>query len=214
MEDIRSFLDKYPKFQLVQPNQKHVLEGELDVKGVDNTLFDRFHIKMVLPVKYPSSLPRVYEIDGRIPKVADRHINIHIDNSCCLCIPMKARLFIENEFNLTSFFEELVIPFFANQVYFERTGKWANGEFAHGIAGIMQFYEELFNTKDHSRIVYGLKIATGRFYPPLDFTNCFCGRKRQYSICCKPTIESIKYILKDYILEDIEIIQGKRSGFI
>ncbi len=213
-EDIDSFINAYPKFSTIKQGKEHVLDGELDVIADDGTLFDRFHIRILLTKQYPQSLPKVFEIDGRIPKEPDRHINALTDNSCCLCIPMKARLFIRGGYNIVKFYEELVLPFFANQVYYERKGKWANGEFDHGIRGVIQFYEEIFQTNDHSKIVYGLKIVQGRFKPPLDFMKCFCGRNKTYSSCHKTTISTLTYVLKDYVRDDIEIILGKKSGVI
>jgi len=206
-DQIEEFLINYETFELSNETYPLLLEGVLDVTGPKGKLYDRFHISIEISEKYPKSLPKVKELDSRIPRIADRHINP--DSSCCLCLPIAEDIFIKNGFELIEFYESLVVPFFANQVYYEKTDNWAVGEFAHGRKGMRQFYKDAFQTNDERVIVYGLRISLGWYSPPFDCMTCFCGSKHPYIICHKLTIEIFKMIGREIIVNDLKKISDR-----
>ena len=63
------------------PDLKVVEEGEcLFVRGYfpiaeGETVLDRFHIEVALPRNGPKGIFTVRELDGRIPRTPDRHVN-------------------------------------------------------------------------------------------------------------------------------------------
>ena len=45
-----------------------------------------------------------------------------------------------------------MIPFYANQLYRQKSGHYKNGEYSHNGEGIWEALEEEFNTKDRDEI--------------------------------------------------------------
>ena len=137
----------YPSLHYVQNHNKVKLEGELYIKEID----DSYTIEVSFLDDYPKSLPIVKEIGGDIPQIDKRHINF--DGSCCLCVPQLEKLYFPDGSNIKTFLDKLVVPFFANQAYFDSNGTWLNGEYRHGGQGVYDFYVELFDTLDIKQII-------------------------------------------------------------
>ncbi|MDR2410815.1 MAG: hypothetical protein LBE13_22260 [Bacteroidales bacterium] len=116
-DDIRLVLHKYPKLELVD----NVLSGEIDIFDKNDTYYSSYQVKIIIPREYPHEFPSVNETEGRIPRIADRHINDE-DGDCCLCVLQEADIRAKRGITILNFIDEYVIPFFANQVYFESNG--------------------------------------------------------------------------------------------
>jgi AraC-like DNA-binding protein len=83
---------------------------------------------------------------------------------------------------LLNWLNKFAHPFLANHVFKLKTGNYANEEFDHGDAGIIQGYYKVFRTNDLSIILEKLKFITGtkslgRNEP------CFCSSGKKYKHC-------------------------------
>jgi len=121
---------------------------------------DEYQIRIELKRSKFSNLPQVYETDYRLLRVAesrgiqkeDLHIN-PTSGSACLCIKPEENIKLPNGFNLQVFFNELVIPFFYAQSYFEKNNSWPWGQYSHGVLGFIEWYLEQANsTREKKRI--------------------------------------------------------------
>ncbi len=126
----------------VNGNQLHV-KGKLDVGYGDS---DSFNIEIIVGEHFPKKIPLVYELDGRIPVVLDRHFMTD-GNGCCLVMPHQYREIYDGDTPFYDFIDKLVVPFFQNQVHYEITGEFVMG-YAHGQYGMNEFYEETFGQTD------------------------------------------------------------------
>ncbi|MCL2311128.1 MAG: hypothetical protein FWC41_01375 [Firmicutes bacterium] len=193
-EDLSLVLAKYPKLELVD----NTLLGEIDIFDNNDNYYSSYEIKITIPKGYPHIFPSVYETGGKIPRIADRHINDVGD--CCVCVLQDADIRAKREITITNFINEYVIPFFANQIYYEANGEWANGEYKHGLAGILQYYCEIFETQDIKVILKGVDIflkGNTKLYE-----KCFCGSDKKIKKCHRKTFLELGKMSKKRINDD------------
>lgn len=209
-EEEKELVSKYyPTLKYIEENKNFKLIGELYIKEID----DSYSIEINFLDDYPNSLPIVKEIGNDIPKELDRHISY--DGTCCLCVPQLEKYYFPKGSNIKDFLDKLVVPFFANQAYFELTGEWINGEYAHGILGIYEFYNNLLGIKNINEILNLLKIVKKSI--PNFNKKCPCNSGKSVRKCHLVKIVQLKKIIRvDQLNNDIEefskIIIKKRSN--
>jgi hypothetical protein len=139
--------------------------------------------------------PLVYEIGGRIINAKKKWrkksiLDVHLygdTRSACLC-PKPEQIRLERKgIDLPYLIDELVLPFFFQQAYFERNGKWIN-EYSHGHGSIFEYFyrnrnilprDELLHLTDVS--LKTISTTRMRFYRK---SKCFCGTKKRFMSCC------------------------------
>lgn len=175
---LSALLAKYPDLR-VRPSWGNdlVLAGSVAFRiaapnGV--TIEDSYTVELSIPPAFPSTNPRAYECDVRIPP------NYHKleGNYLCLGAPTALRLTLTLSPTLLTFLESLVIPYLAGYSYFALHGKMLYGELDHGSAGIREYLADLFqskSTKNPEEFVRlaSLKKRCANKYP----CPCLSGRK-------------------------------------
>lgn len=143
----------YPQLHFSIRNDTVFLSGSFLLSD-GHKIVDRFLIEVEFPPKYPKALPFVFEIGGRIPRIADRHM--YSTGEACLYLPLEiAEIFPEGS-SLLDFLSGPVRSFFVSQSYFELTGKWPFGEWPHGADAVVDYYSPILGIKD--------KIVVSRFF--------------------------------------------------
>lgn len=203
--DIKIALEIFPKlkFKRVSKGIYHI-NGEIDIFDNNNIYWDSFQIKITTPLNYPYSFPIVYVVGDRIPAKVDRHINA--DRSCCLDVLNEIILRSEKGITIRQFFTEYVIPFFANQLYFEKNKHWANGDYLHYDDGIVQFYKEQTNLNTIDGILLLLnKIPTIKKMRRND--DCYCNSNLKFKRCHLQSLHKILSLPPEKVIEDIRLIK-------
>lgn len=150
------------------------LSGKLQI-----TDFAVFTIEIKFPNNYPLSLPEIKETSKKIPAIHDRHINS--DNTCCVGMPAAMYKELGMQYTIIDYIEKFVIPFFANQIHFEVYGQWANGDYSHGTQGILEYYQETFNTTSKKTVLKLLKMVVRP--TTKQYKGCPCGSKKTFKGC-------------------------------
>lgn len=95
----------------------------------------------------PELLPKVKEIGGRILssqakwKIANSaDLHLFPDDTSCLCIKTEEQTKLPNGFILKDFFENLLIPYFYYQSFFEKYGREPWKGYSHGDLGFLESY--------------------------------------------------------------------------
>lgn len=181
LEDVKFQLkSNYPTLHVVIERNVVFIKGSLFIKNPSTGFeVDRFGIEIVLPDDYPNSIPRVYESEGRIPKVIDRHFMS--DGSACLFFRDEQFKFYNRKTPIKDFIGTPVYNFFLSQAYFDLTGKWIFGERSHGPSATWEYYTEELGTNDLNTI--------GRFLCFLASDKvslkqkCYCGSNKLLVHC-------------------------------
>ncbi len=202
-KDFKSLNEFFPKLShknINQANNAWLITGEIDICDSVGDYWDTFSIIIIVPFQYPFCIPIVLETSEKIKRIEDHHIDEH--GICCLDITHKMLLLKARGINLLTFTREKIYPFFVNQVYFEKKGKFANGEYKHHFEGIKQYYAEDLKINSVEECVMILKHLLND--TPLtrnDF--CFCKRKLKYKKCHHELVEILKSIDESQLQIDL-----------
>lgn len=175
------FLLEQPDLDVASAGDDGVLlEG---VFGLDAThefagrQFARYHLRILIPWRFPSLLPRVYEMGEVIPRTPDFHVNLH-DGSFCLGSELRLREFLLTSRRIDQFFGYALVPYlYAVTVKLRCGGSFIFGELRHGVVGLLQDVASRLAIPE-ARAAYGLylgtlrrRVANKRRCP------CDCGRR-------------------------------------
>ena len=130
---------------------KNSISGELcfNRKYKRIILSDCYHLEIKLEKKEYSVLPQVWEMDGKIKKIAtellipliDMHVN-ETDNTLCVCILDEEKEYLPNGFKIDVFFEQLLVPYLYRTSFLRKYKISPWGEYAHGRLGFLELYAE------------------------------------------------------------------------
>jgi hypothetical protein len=148
-------------------------------------------------------MPTLFEIAGKLDHLPDRHFNA--DESCCVCSLQEADLVAQKGITISRFMDAYAVPFLANQIYFDSANEWANGEYAHGVPGIYQYYSELLKIEGIETVLTVLKRIKKRKYNRNE--NCFCGNKCKLKHCHGKEYATIKNLSDKRLSTDVQLLQ-------
>ena len=160
-------------------------KGFVHVKGVfpviaESKIIDNFTLDIELPLDYPKSVPKIWETGGRIPRIGDRHVNT-LDYTLCLFLADERWKYYPEGSTIIDFLKGPVTYFLWNQINFEATGKWINGERGHNVLGVAEYYTEELQTRDPRKVLnflryLGKKTIKGHW-------ECWCGSTKKLRNC-------------------------------
>ena len=207
-DEIDELISHFPGLSVIeQIGSKHILEGEIDVFDANDSYCDSFKIRLIKFVNKPNSFPFLFEIGDRIEKIDDRHIGK--DGLCCVCIMHEQEIREYMPITLLQYMNEYCIPFFANQIYYEKKEKWAGSDYEHGRKGILQFYQEHLRIREPYKITNELKnyLAIKQKHYQL----CFCNSGKKFKKCHKRQHDFLGKFSDKRIQEDIKYLQNIKN---
>lgn len=145
------------------------------------TILDEYRIRLEAALSPTSSLPKVYEDGGRIPRKAENHVNPGGD--LCLGSPLRILCAAGPAPTLIEFVERCVVPFLYAASWREqgRPG-FPFDELAHGSQGLVADYERLFAMQGSSAVV-GSLLLLGKRKRVANKMQCSCGCGRRLVMC-------------------------------
>lgn len=199
---INTFIKNYPFFQVKTDSNNTYLKGILDIPDDDNIIAGSFSIEIHPTPNYPYAFPKLYEVGGEIPCIADYHK--YPDNSCCLTVPAREKLICKNGITLIWFVNNVAIPYFANQLYKKQTGKYLQ-EYSHGTYGIYEFYVDLLHSSDYNVWLQCFKNSFSKSNSERNGV-CYCNSGKKYKKCHYTIERNVRIIGKEQILMDLKYI--------
>lgn len=184
---------------------------------------DKYQIRIELKKSDFSDLPQVYEIGSRLNNIAQsrnlRTVDLHINPSgaVCLCIKPEEAGYLPSGFNLRDFFQNLVIPFFYAQSYFEKNNSWPWGQYSHGGIGLIEWYlrnqnqgpeviKELFDRLKRDKNCWPMFQRLLRSKNAIKgHTECICGKKEKLRDCHPEIFKGIWKLKQDIKALKIQI---------
>jgi hypothetical protein len=198
-KDLNAVLEMFPKLKLVEKDKKKSLSGEIAIFDAAANYVDSFDIKVTIPRNYPHGFPLLFETGNKFEHIPDRHISE--DGSCCVCSLQESDLVSQKGIAIKNFFLRYVIPYLANQLYFDSEEEWVNGDYEHGADGILQYYKELFTINDIGEVINLLSFFNSKKLNRND--NCFCGSGSKLKRCHLEVYCAIKDLSKNRIETDL-----------
>lgn len=190
---------QFPKFHTATTEDgRLIISGELDVIDRDGTLWESYQVEIHPTNEFPHRFPLVFETGGKIPRIADWHI-YEDSNSCCIGVLPYEILSCKNGITLESFIKTEVIPYFFNQTHRRVEGYYKNGEYAHGLEGIFQFYDNILDTKGDVRKTISMMLFVAKGSRPGRTHDCFCGSKKKFRKCHRAAFDKLEKIGKQHL---------------
>lgn len=198
-KDLNEVLEMFPKLKLSEKDKKKSVCGEIAIFDAADNYVDSFDIKVTIPRNYPHGFPLLFETGNKFEHIPDRHISE--DGSCCVSSLQESDLVSQKGITIKDFFLRYVIPYLANQLYFDSQEEWANGDYEHGSDGILQYYRELFKMDDIEQVISLLYFFNTKKMNRND--NCFCGSGSKLKRCHLDVYCTIKDFSKTRIEMDL-----------
>ena len=111
---LNDFLILNPSFRLKKLSKEElIIQGEREIKHqMDGfqLVADSVSLGIQFNKDYPKDIPMVFELEGKIPRIEDYHVN-RSDNSCCLGSSLAILDKIYKSPEINSFFLKCIDPF-------------------------------------------------------------------------------------------------------
>jgi len=174
---------------------------------------DKYNLK--IDINNNQFFPKVYELDGRIPKKADRHINS--DYSLCFTTKANELILLKTKVkDLISFFDLVLVPYLLNNSFYEINKYYKFGEYSHNpYTSTYETYCDILGVKNYDLISTLLKeVSNGLKIRPNEI--CYCGSKIKIKKCQNHEIgyRNLKKIPSKKLNFDSLIIKELREYYI
>ena len=196
-----SAIRKYPNLRIVGNPGSQFLKGILEVPDGIGGIATSYSIEIKSSPLYPYRYPLALEVGGDIPTNADNHK--YSNNSLCLGVEAEEVVQCRNGLEVSVFIEKVLIPHLANQYYHHITGSYLQ-EYAHGTAGIRQYYEGVLGEIDPA--IWNLLYNAAFVKVPERNDPCCCGSGRKFKRCHEVAVNSLKLIGKENVEKDFKVL--------
>lgn len=201
LSQIEAALEAFPMLLRVISGEWEVLRGTLPIIDANGRHWEDFEIEIRASENFPNEFPHLFELSGKIPKIADWHI--YEDTGAC-CVKVKPEEIIRcvRGITLKEYITEEVLPYLFNQTHRRVEGYYVNGEYAHGIVGIYEYYARILRSLgDIDRTVWLMQYIA-RNVRPIRTSMCFCGSAEKYRHCHRAAFEELKLLGEDKLEMD------------
>jgi hypothetical protein len=154
--------------------------GEIEIIDPSGIVWRKFKVRIIIPKKYPILPPIIFEIDNVIPRIPEWHIND--DGSCCVGTNTGIYRKLENNISIIGWLDNIVMPYFFDQVYKLENEEYKGKEYSHGSYGLIEDYKDWWSLKSDADVVSKLKLITNWIKQPRN-NKCFCGSNLKYKKC-------------------------------
>lgn len=133
------------------------------------------------------SLPQVWETSGRVARIDPSHVNPAADGSrtgtLCLGSYLRLRMEAGSPLTLVGFAKKCLTPYlYAMSLREQGRPAFVFGELAHGVEGLLQDYEHIFDVRGLDRVIQVLRLAAKR-RRVANKAPCPCGCGRRLGKC-------------------------------
>ncbi len=178
-DDLKNELNiSYPQLLLIDEANSYKIIGPLDIR-TKNKILTSYTVEIEVPVTFPKKIPRVREISGKIPKIADRHM--FANGHMCLFLEDESWKYVHKNSTISKFIKDVVEPFLFWQSYYDIHGKEPFSGRSHGAEGVYEYYYEVLKSEDKYLICKFLEHLSLKHLK--SHYQCFCGSGKQIRNC-------------------------------
>lgn len=197
-----------PALELHDEGTRVILRGRYDIRE-EGEVIESFALEIELPSDSPRGLPKVWEIGGRIPRVADpHHVNVG-DGTLCVLLPEAFWLEHPSGRSLSEYLEDPLRTHLAGQSLVLRGHDWPAGEWRHGSGGIFQFYIELFGTTEAQQLREFFELLVRDRVK--GHWGCPCGSGKKLRHCHGPQVYRVRENLPQHLLDPLRIFADSNT---
>lgn len=204
-EQVQEILKRFPELKLSKIENDILVSGKINIncEYLNEHIIDEYEVMIIINNNYPEKLPVIREINKRIPL---RYGHVYRDGELCLATDDEIKLTLGENFTLSQWIDNFVIPYLFGYSYFEKYGVMPFGERSHGTTGIIEFYKDFFNVDNEDKAVNFLKfIRSFKSYKYKGHYRCPCGSGKRVRDCHKNILLKCedKYVQKILLASSI-----------
>ena len=163
-----------------------IIEGYIGFSTVilNEKIEDQYAIRLLIPKDYPKEMIVAFEIENRIKKDENEHINE--DGTLCVGRPIEIARVLAPNYRLIDYVNKLLIGYLAQNSYFEKHKVWPFGEAEHGAMRIAKYYMEKYDLADIKAVYNFLNTLQESIEKQKKgYERCWCGCNKLYKNCKK-----------------------------
>ncbi len=182
---LEQFLTEFPRMAL-RPGADSVLllRGIFDFTAQRKggaLITDAYALSIRIPQDFPADLPTVVELERKIPRDGNHHVNS--DETLCLGAPLRLLRALAHEPTLIGFVHTCVVPYlYAVSHKLRFGGPFVFDELAHGAKGVLADYADLFKLARPTQAEAALRLL-GMKKRRANKLRCPCGCGRRVGVC-------------------------------
>lgn len=204
--------EKYPNLEYFEEEKNTKISGEIVFLAEYNNvpITDSYFITIIIPEKYPDSLPSVFEINSKIPKRFEHFLT---DGSLCLGVQTEIKEKMRKNPTLLYFVDSFVISYLYSFSYYTKYKQMPYGERAHGLDGVFEFYKEKLAVKTKTDVIEMLGFVCFKDYR--GHLECPCGSKMKTRNCIhKDIIMEMKHndFMNEYLSDLYYMVQQESKN--
>ncbi len=128
-------------------------------------------------------------------------VNEYKNGVLCLETDTTIRIRFLDGFSLVVWVQEFVEPYYFSYEFFQRYGEFPFGERKHGLEGIVETYQELFQEENPVKVLAIMRSICEHTYR--GHSLCPCGSKQRLRLCHGPSI--MKYYTDNRLKEIVQV---------
>jgi hypothetical protein len=204
-----------PNLRLIVTDTTMIARGAYELRD-QKGVADRWLVELQFHPSDKFKWPKVWEIEERIPRIEDRHVN-KLDQSCCLEVTDEW-IALTGDDTFPGFLLGPFRNYFISQSHFERTGEWPFDQRPHGLAGMVEAYSDLLGVPCDVRIV-GRTLSFLTLEHAKGHWPCACGSDRRLRDCCRDRLNTLRERIRPQMaarlfrnLQSLVTVQDKRAS--
>ncbi|MES2863003.1 MAG: hypothetical protein V4666_02705 [Bacteroidota bacterium] len=196
IEQSEAFITKYPNFNIIHEDKPYLM-GDIYLNNEIGEIIEEYKIKIEYTEEFPNRFPHVFELSNKIPKNVDWHIFESVGN-CCLSSFPEELIYCNQNYNLITFFEDKIVPYFYAQVFRNKNGFFLK-ERPHGEMGWISFFFDELKTNNFKIIENSILFILQN--KKLDRTaKCYCGSKEKFRKCHRDKLSNIEKLNSEQLI--------------
>lgn len=198
-DQLEAAIAAFPSLSVAVVADKNFLKGTLPVVDSDGKHWEDYDIEIHCSEDFPLRFPVLFETSGKIPRIADWHVN-EDSHSCCVKVLPEEIIRCKKGITLTEYIQKEALPYLFNQTHRRVEGYYVNGEYSHGTIGFYEFYSTALKTDNDVRLTLQLMNFIATHDRPSRTSKCFCGSKEKFRYCHRDAFDTIKEVGNNFIL--------------
>ena len=123
-------------FSSISTFSKGIVVGTIPLRDNDNNILIEYRVS----INFNKEYPEIKELEELIPHDIERHVYPNNDWALCLGYPISLVSFwTRTGFDCILYIKKKLIPYLANQYYFDRNGEWLVAGLSHGTEGTLGY---------------------------------------------------------------------------
>lgn len=207
ISELTQLINDYPGLKIINEAGVVTLQGSVELIHPEfGIAYESFSLLISYPAAYPFCFPKVIETTGKIPRNADRHVNVIDNNTLCLTVPPEERLLSLYGISTAWFMKNVLLPRLGEEYEVNQGGKYLH-EYSHNALGYWEFYFRKLDTKDPQFVINILKTMID-YNMPKGYLPCICNSGRDYKKCHKKNVDDLYRLGKEYLRGQLNFLNN------